>query len=178
MLQRTRAANVEPIWLVLTTRWPSPTDLSQSAESDVLQVTKALGLAWRGRNLRAIAIALVERFGGNVPIEQEALEQLPGVGPYAATATGVMAFGRTALVVDSNVVRLFGRLLGFAWDPETRRRAWFLELVRPYIPTTAARSANLAMLDLTGTVCTPLRPRCDRCPLRARCNFAERMVNA
>jgi A/G-specific adenine glycosylase len=39
------------------------------------------------------------------------------------------------------------------------------------LPPRAARSHNLALMDLGATVCSARDPACHRCPLRARCEW-------
>jgi endonuclease-3 len=63
----------------------------------------------KARNLKALSAVLVERFGGRVPDELEALESLPGVGHKTASVVLVQAFGKPAFPVDTHIHRLAAR---------------------------------------------------------------------
>src|SRR3954463_5683340 len=68
----------------------------------------------KAKSLLGMATALVERHGGEVPAEMDALVKLPGVGRKTANVILGNAFGRNdGVVVDTHVTRLSNRL-GFA----------------------------------------------------------------
>jgi len=171
LLQRTRATSVAPVWTEIVTRWPSPASLAAADDDELRRVTSSLGLSWRIRLLREAARAIARSVSGAVPDQEEELRKLPGVGPYAASATVIMAFHGSGLVIDNNVVRVLSRLLGTPGGPEVRRRTWFARSVEPLAPTSRAREVNLALLDLAATTCQPKRPRCHLCPLASRCRY-------
>lgn len=123
---------------------------------------RPLGLHWRG----PLFLAMAERVasGGMPGDDLAALVQLPGVGPYAASAYLSMHRDKRAPIVDSNVVRLVTRILGRTHDGETRRKKWLIELVERITPSQQVRNFNFALLDLAMKVCRPA-PLCDECPL-------------
>ncbi|MCB1055854.1 MAG: NUDIX domain-containing protein, partial [Acidobacteria bacterium] len=98
------------------------------------------------------------------------LRGLPGIGAYTAAAIASIAFGEVVPVLDGNVERVVSRLLASAEDPKkvaVRRRlaTEAAELLDPHRPG----DSNQALMELGATVCVPLRPRCDACPLAASC---------
>jgi len=73
----------------------------------------------KARSLLGMAQALVERHGGQVPREREALVELPGVGLKTANVVLGNAFGIDALAVDTHVFRVSQRLgLAKSEDPD------------------------------------------------------------
>ena len=170
LLQRTRAAQVGPVYRDLKARFPTPAGMAASNKAAILQSIRSLGLAWRAATLLKLARALEESHGGRVPDGPAALRSLPGVGPYAAAAYESFHRGRRAAIIDSNVVRLYGRLFGFPTHAETRRTKAMRELAEELTPRRAFRDYNYALLDFTREVCTP-RPHCGACPLRGRCCY-------
>jgi A/G-specific adenine glycosylase len=150
--------------------FPTPRALANSTETDILAVIRPLGLHWRARFLRLLGVALSEH--GDVPSEMPDLLSLPGVGPYGAAA--YLSFHRNVrgVILDSNIVRFYGRLLGFSTGPETRRSRAFREIAEIATPLSGFRAFNYALLDFTRSICTP-RPRCSECPLRRRCEFVR-----
>jgi A/G-specific adenine glycosylase len=166
MLQRTRAAQVLPIYLDLTTRYGNPE--GWLADPHPLAFT-GLGLPIRHEQYRALNQKLA---GQRFPVTRDALLSLPGVGDYIASAMLSFHLGQRAPIVDANTVRLYGRLFGFQTHAETRRKTWFRRLAEQLTPITAHRAYNYALLDLSRTICTR-HPLCARCPLRSRCVSAQ-----
>jgi len=71
---------------------------------------RSCGLApAKARNISALSKILVERHGGEVPDDMEALEALPGVGHKTASVVVAQAFGRPAFPVDTHIHRLAAR---------------------------------------------------------------------
>jgi A/G-specific adenine glycosylase len=106
MLQQTPVVRVEPVWREWMRRWPTPADLAAAPTSDVLRAWDRLGYPRRALRLADCARAIVERHDGEVPDDEEALRALPGIGEYTAAAVRAFAFGRRAVVVDTNVRRV------------------------------------------------------------------------
>ena len=168
MLLRTRAQQVVPVFEDLRTRYDTPAAFARAGEHEIRDLVRPLGLAWRGALLTRLARSLDE-LGGELPDSVEGLQELPGVGPYAAAATLSLHSNRRAALIDANTVRVVCRLLGRPYDGETRRKRWLRELMEELTPPRAHRAFNYALLDLAMTVCKPRRPKCERCPLQRSC---------
>lgn len=80
-------------------------------EVDVIRdLIREIGLApTKAKNLRRMSELLVERHGGAVPADMEALEALPGVGHKTASVVMAQAFGVPAFPVDTHIHRLAAR---------------------------------------------------------------------
>ena len=63
----------------------------------------------KAKAIRALSVLLLEKHGGEVPQNFEALEELPGVGHKTASVVMVQAFGHPAFPVDTHIHRLAGR---------------------------------------------------------------------
>jgi endonuclease-3 len=76
----------------------------------ILGFIRTVGLApTKAKNLKAMAELLIERHGGEVPNDMDALEALPGVGHKTASVVICQAFGRPAFPVDTHIHRLAAR---------------------------------------------------------------------
>ena len=168
MLQRTRADQVVPTFNQFRDRYRSPAALALANEEEFAGLVAPLGLRWRGRLLVQLTEEIV-RLDGALPLNQTALEALPGVGPYAAAATLSLHANRRAVPIDSNIVRVLCRLVGATYDGETRRKRWLRELADALTPPRAHRDYNYAVLDLAALVCLPRNPKCDECPILRWC---------
>ena len=168
MLLRTRAPQVESTFIRFQELYPSPSAFGSASADDLAELTTSLGLRWRGRLLFRLAQDIAAR-DGFIPLDQQSLETLPGVGPYTAAATLSLHANQRAVIVDSNVVRILSRLVGVAFDGETRRKRWFREFAEELTPPRSHRDYNYALLDLAAILCLPTRPACGQCPIQNWC---------
>ncbi len=174
MLQQTRVDTVVPYFTRFVRRFGTPAALAAASEDDVLAHWAGLGYYRRARMLHAGAKAVCERHGGEVPSDLAALRELPGVGPYTAGAIASIAFGLPAPLVDGNVERVLTRLLALAGDPrESPLKTALWSLAARFAAHEDPSTVNQALMELGATVCTPLAPRCDACPLRPLCAAAR-----
>ena len=111
MLQQTPVVRVLPAWSAWMARWPTPADLAEAEPGDAVRQWDRLGYPRRALNLHAAAVAMVQRYGGEIPQDEDELRALPGVGEYTAAAVRAFAFGRRAVVLDTNVRRVLARAL-------------------------------------------------------------------
>lgn len=166
LLQRTRAEQVAPVYLNFVRVFPNPASLAQANIPDIEKVIAPLGLRWRAKFLNELGKELVA--GGSVPVDLALLRRLPGVGPYVASAYLSLHVGRRVPIVDSNVVRFYGRFFGFQTGPETRRDKQLFALADSITPQRAFRRFNYAIIDFTRAICRP-KPLHDICPVAERC---------
>ena len=170
LLQRTRASQVVPVFQELRHRYPRTRDFAAASEDDLRELLTPLGLHWRIPLIVRLAREIGRR-KGRLPRTVIGLRTLPGVGNYAASAAVSLHLGRRAVVVDSNIVRLLARLTGQAWDGETRRKRWVVDLAERLTPYGQTAVFNYALLDHSMTVCRLRRPDCCSCVLRDQCEF-------
>jgi A/G-specific adenine glycosylase len=170
MLQRTRADQVEPIYIRFTEICPTIEVASTKDPSIILDHLKSLG--FRRRNERILLlIPELNRIGG-VPATYEGLIALSGVGQYSASALLSLHMDIRKSIIDSNVIRLWSRVFGFEAHVEIRRKKWFIDLVDLLTPKKSFKAYNYAVLDLTGKVCKT-KPLCIQCPLNQICRFRK-----
>jgi len=89
---------------------PDPESMAALPVDRILSFVRTVGLApTKAKNLKAMAKLLIERHGGKVPEDIDALEALPGVGHKTASVVMCQAFGRPAFPVDTHIHRLAAR---------------------------------------------------------------------
>jgi A/G-specific adenine glycosylase len=171
LLQRSRGRTVAKVYDELLDRWPDADVLAAAPVHEIEDVIRPLGLIRRAETLRSLAEEVAAR--GSVPRTLEELMALPGVGRYAASATLAAAFGRRVPTVDGVSARVYRRYFGLPGErpPVSDPDLW--DLVARVTPERRVREWNWAVLDLAALVCVPKRPRCDACPVRARCTYAR-----
>lgn len=168
LLQRTRAAQVSPVFDSLRRRFPVAQRLTTMITADADEIFNSLGLTWRAPHFVQLAHEIGRRHG-RLKRDYLELQKLPGVGPYAAAAALSLHGGVRHEIVDSNTVRIVCRLLGKEFDAETRRKRWVREALDSITPELEFRAFNFALLDLGAEVCRPRNQMCNTCPLQDRC---------
>ena len=128
-----------------------------------------LGYPRRALRLHASAVAITERFDGEVPDTYDELRSLPGVGDYTAAAIASFAFGRRHAVLDTNVRRVLGRAVSGTEFPAPSVTAAERELATALVPEEDPEVWAIAVMELGALVCTAASPRCESCPVRERC---------
>ena len=168
MLQQTTVGTVLPYYERFLERFPSIAALASAREEDVLSLWSGLGYYHRARNLLRAARHLVEHHEGRFPRSLESALAVPGVGLYTASAVLSIAHGLPLPVVDGNVRRVLARLFvlrGARW----RSDGPYYNLAEEILDREAPGDWNQALMELGATVCTPRKPACAACPVRAQC---------
>lgn len=161
---------VNKVTPVLFSRYPTPQALAQADLADVEAIVKPTGFFRnKARAIVEVSKAIVERHGGKVPSDLEALVALPGVGRKTANVVRSNAFGLPAITVDTHVKRLSARLgLTRHTDP-VKIEFDLMEIIPP-----ERWSSFSHQLILHGRrVCTARKPRCGECLLRPHCPYGR-----
>jgi A/G-specific adenine glycosylase len=125
---------------------------------------QGLGYPRRARNLHGAA-AEVQRLGA-FPATLDGLLALPGVGAYTARAVLAFAFEADAAVVDTNIARVYARVLGGRLTPGQVQAA-----ADEQLPRGQSWEWNQCLMDLGAVLCRPRSPSCVECPLQMHCAY-------
>ena len=176
MSQQTPIPRVQPIWERWMSLWPTPADLAKASPAEVLVEWSHLGYPSRALRLRDCALSITRDFGGLLPSSYEALLELPGIGPYTASAIASFQFHQRVPVLDTNIRRVFARIcdgVEFARRSAPSRSEFAAAM--EWLPEDGAECAlwNVAIMEFGALVCTQRSPKCDGCPLRENCAWAK-----
>ncbi len=119
------------------------------------------------RNILETCRLLVERHGGEVPRERQALEALPGVGRKTANVVLNTAFGEPTMAVDTHIFRVANRTgLAKGRTPLAVEKG----LLR-HVPPEFRRDAHHWLILHGRYVCQARRPRCEGCAIADLCDY-------
>ena len=149
----------------------TPGGMLELGEEGVIPFISSIGLfRTKAKNLVAAARILVERYGGEVPLDREALQALPGVGRKTASVVLNELGVEPAIAVDTHVFRVAHRLgLARGKTPDQVEHELMAVIPDPW------RTRAHHWLILHGRyVCLARKPKCadcsvaDLCPSRGR----------
>ncbi|MCD6673228.1 MAG: endonuclease III [Burkholderiaceae bacterium] len=121
----------------------------------------------KSKNVVAMARLLLDRHGGEVPADREALEQLPGVGRKTASVVLNVAFGQPTIPVDTHVLRVANRT-GIA--PGRTPLEVEQKLLR-LVPERYRMHAHHWLILHGRYICKARVPECWRCPIADLCDY-------
>lgn len=164
MLHRTQALQVVPVFDKFLQVYPSLLSLAQSDPDEVRQLLYPLGLGWRIDGMISAIFTLWTTYG-EIPMDYDKLISIRGIGQYIAGATLCFSTDRPFTLIDTNVVRVVGRVLGLDLTGEARRRQSVISAIASIVPTDRPRDFYYALIDLAHLICHPRNPDCQNCPL-------------
>ena len=119
----------------------------------------------KSRSIVGMAKALVDRHGGEVPQDREALTELPGVGLKTANVLLGNAFGEQAVAVDTHVFRVSQRLgLARSDDPDKIH-----DQLVDVLPKTELTLTTHLLQSHGRRCCAAKKPLCPACPVKSFC---------
>jgi len=157
----------------LFAKYPTVESFANANQAELEDMVRATGF-FRNKTKAIIESArqLVADFGGRVPETIEELTTLSGVGRKTANLLVGDAFGKPAVIVDTHVKRISGRL-GLTEESDPTKIEFELREILTEEDSTAF---NHLLVAHGRAVCKAPTPKCEVCPLVELCPFgAERM---
>ena len=150
---------------------PTPEAMLGLGEEGVRAHIRNIGLFnAKAKNVIAACRLLIERHGGEVPSNREALESLPGVGRKTANVVLNTAFGVPVIAVDTHIFRVANRTrLARGKTPrevEDRLERW--------TPREFKRDAHHWLILHGRYVCTARKPACGDCIIADLCEYRHK----
>lgn len=174
MLQQTQVDRVVPKYQGWLKTFPSWKTLANATTAGLIHAWAGLGYNRRALYAREAARDVVKN---GAPQDEKGWRTLRGVGPYMAAALTEFVNGRRAIVIDTNIRRVVGRIfLGkpFPRPADDARIRPVLERITPR--TNGHRDLPQAFMDFANAVCLPRSPRCTDCPLYAQCRAGKKFL--
>jgi endonuclease III len=149
----------------------TPEKMAALGEERVREAVKTIGLfRTKAKNVVALSQLLMERHGGEVPRDRDALTALPGVGRKTANVVLNIAFHQPTIAVDTHIFRVSNRLpLAKGATPEAVEKG--LEAI---VPEKYLLHAHHWLILHGRYVCKARKPECGRCILYDLCKFKQK----
>jgi A/G-specific adenine glycosylase len=170
MLQQTTVEAVIPYFIRFMHRFPNISSLALSNEEEVYKYWEGLGYYRRAKHIYETAQIIHEQYHDEFPKNYKDILSLKGIGPYTAGAISSIAFNNEVAAIDGNALRIISRLYSIHDNiaiNKTQKEITHIvdELIKGY----DASSFNQGLMDLGATICRPLHPKCEICPLSDDC---------
>jgi endonuclease III len=150
---------------------PTPQAMVDLGVDAVTHCIRTIGLFnTKAKNVIATCRLLVERHGGQVPDDREALESLPGVGRKTANVILNTAFGHPTIAVDTHIFRV-GNRTGLAPGKDV---VAVEQALLKNVPDEYKLDAHHWLILHGRYVCKARRPECERCVVFDLCAFPQK----
>ena len=153
----------------------TPRQMLDLGVANLKQYIRTIGLFnSKADNIMRTCQLLIERHGGEVPRNREALEALPGVGRKTANVVLNTAFGAPTIAVDTHIFRVANRTgLARGATPLAVEQG----LLR-HVPECYRQDAHHWLILHGRYVCKARKPDCQRCLIADLCEFAQKSGSA
>lgn len=146
----------------------TPQQMVTLGEERLREAIKTIGLFnTKARNVIALSQMLIDKHGGDVPADRDALVELPGVGRKTANVVMNTAFGAETFAVDTHIFRVSNRT-GLAPGKDVLQVELQLDKVTP---PPYRRDAHHLLILHGRYVCKARKPECWRCVVVDLCRY-------
>ena len=149
-------------------RFPDARSMAAAEVDEVLAYVKSVSYPnSKARHLVEMSRMIAADFGGEVPTEMSDLLKLPGVGRKTANVIQAVAYGQSAIAVDTHVYRVSHRM-GLVPSSANTPAKVETELKRNITADDRADAHHWLLLH-GRYVCQSRQPKCDNCQFADIC---------
>jgi len=176
MLHRTRASQVEGIYKNFIKKYSDFKSICDACPEKIIDELSGLGLQWRVQLLYQLSCDIEREYNGLIPVDKNELLKLPGIGPYITAAFLCFAYDIPKPLLDTNIVRVIGRIFGLKITDSSRRSKKFENIMRDIIKSGNCKQVSLALIDFAEAICKPKVPLCNICFLNNLCYYYKHFI--
>ena len=153
----------------------TPQQMLTLGEAGLIPYISSIGLfRMKAKNVVALSRILIEQYGGEVPLEREKLQALPGVGRKTASVVLNELGVEPAIAVDTHVFRVAHRLgLSKGKTPDEVERD-----LMAIVPDAGKTRAHHWLILHGRYVCVARKPKCAECVVADLCPSRELFLGA
>jgi A/G-specific adenine glycosylase len=178
ILQQTRVEQGWSYYEKFIAAFPTILHLARANEDKVFKMWEGLGYYSRCKNLIATARKIASEYKGKFPATYDEIHDLPGIGPYTASAISSFAFNAPYAVLDGNVQRIIARYFGITTPVDTTAgKKLYQTLAQSLLHHDEPGIYNQAIMDFGAVICKPQNPLCGDCVQKNECEaFRQNVV--
>lgn len=170
MLQQTTTEAVIPYYQRFIQKFPTIQDLAAASLEDVYKMWEGLGYYRRAKHIHETAQIIVDKYHSVFPSKYQDILSLKGIGPYTAGAICSIAFHQETPAIDGNVLRIMARQYLIKDNIALNKtQKTITNIVQKLLIGYDASAFNQGLMDLGATICRPLHPQCEKCPIQDTC---------
>lgn len=153
-------------------RFSTAQAMAEAPVEEIEEIVKPCGLyRMKAANIKDASKMLVSEYGGELPHDMESLLRFPGVGRKIANLLIGDIFGGEAIVCDTHLIRIMGRL---GMYPESEKDPVRIEKIMRELMDPKLGSDFCHRVVIFGReVCMARTPGCEGCPLSDLCPHGE-----
>lgn len=148
LLHRTQVKQMAPVYESLISRHPEIASLAAADKNDLDRLLFSVGLRWRTDLLFSMAQEISARYEGQIPVDKGELLSLPGVSEYIAGAVRCFAWNEPEVLMDTNTVRITGRVMGWTTRDSSRRNPRFRHALAGLLDPSEPRAFNYGLFGI------------------------------
>lgn len=171
--QRTKDANTDKATNQLFSKYKDINKVADAPIEDIEKLIKSAGFfRVKANRIKEVSHIILDHYGGVIPNNMKELIKLPGVGRKTANCVLVFAFQESAIPVDTHVHRIPNRWgIVHTTTPEKTEE----ELMK-FVPKHLWIKLNDLIVQFGQTICKPVHPQCDECPITELCDYYKENV--
>lgn len=156
----------------LFAQYGTPQSLHKLGVAGIEKYIQTIGLyRTKAKNVWATCKLLIDLYGGEVPEDREALEQLPGVGRKTANVVLNTAFGWPTIAVDTHIFRVSNRSkIAPGKDVVAVERG-----LEKFVPKEYKLNAHHWLILHGRYVCKASTPQCQLCNIADLCEYSPKL---
>jgi len=149
---------------------PTPYHIRDMSVEEIEEIIKPIGFyKQKARNIKLAAEKIINDYNGKVPDKFEELIKFRGVGRKIANIILSTVYKKPAIAVDTHVYRIIKhrwKLVEDAKKPEDIE-----DFLMKNLPINTWNKVNRLLVAFGQSICKPLKPKCDICPLSDDCPY-------
>lgn len=155
-------------------KYPTPDLLAKATPEEVYQYISSCTFANNKSNyLVGMAKKLIEKYNGNIPMDENKLQKLPGVGRKTANVIMATLFNKPTIAVDTHVIRVSERI-GLTCDAKTPLETE--EQLSLHTPKDIMSKMSHWLILHGRYICKAKNPECPMCGIREVCIYYEQII--
>lgn len=169
---------VNKITPALFVKYPDPESFAKANVEELQKAIYSSGFfKQKARSIMEASQDIMNEHDGVLPDDMESLVKLRGVGRKTANVVLGAAFGRQAIIVDTHMLRLSGRLAFVDAQLAARKDAEKVEQeLMKVVPDDQWTLFSQLMVYFGRDICEAKNPKHDICPILHLCEYGQRAL--